>query len=52
LLDWERLKLQKDAIAKWNGVVPTVMSNGEGGMLFNIPIQGAAASGAAPQARH
>jgi regulator of protease activity HflC (stomatin/prohibitin superfamily) len=43
LLDWERLKLQKDAIAKWNGVMPTVISGGEGGMLFNIPVAGAAA---------
>jgi regulator of protease activity HflC (stomatin/prohibitin superfamily) len=52
LLDWERLKLQKDAIAKWNGVVPTVMSNGSGGMLFNIPIQGTAGDGAASQTHH
>lgn len=37
LLDWERLKLQKDAIGKWNGVMPTVMSSSGSGMLFNIP---------------
>jgi regulator of protease activity HflC (stomatin/prohibitin superfamily) len=51
LLDWERLKLQKDAISKWNGVVPTVMANGGGGMLFNIPMQGVAAEAPATQAR-
>jgi len=52
LLDWERLKLQKDAISKWNGVMPTMMSNGSGGMLFNIPIQGTAADTAAMQSHH
>lgn len=35
LLEWERLKLQKEAIFKWNGTMPSVM--GGGGMLFNIP---------------
>jgi regulator of protease activity HflC (stomatin/prohibitin superfamily) len=39
LLEWERLKLQKDAINKWNGVMPSVMTNSSGGMLFNIPTQ-------------
>jgi regulator of protease activity HflC (stomatin/prohibitin superfamily) len=38
LLAWERLKLQKAAIDKWNGQMPSVMGGGEGsGMLFNIP---------------
>jgi regulator of protease activity HflC (stomatin/prohibitin superfamily) len=39
LFEWEKLKLQHEAIAKWNGVSPSVMSGGEGGMLFNIPVQ-------------
>jgi len=38
LFEWEKLKLQHEAIQKWNGVSPSVMS-GEGGMLFNIPVQ-------------
>jgi regulator of protease activity HflC (stomatin/prohibitin superfamily) len=37
LLAWERLKLQRDAIAKWNGQMPSVMSGEGNGMLFNIP---------------
>ncbi|MBV8666618.1 MAG: prohibitin family protein [Burkholderiaceae bacterium] len=42
LFEWERLRLQKDAIAKWNGVAPSVMGGGNGGaMLFNIPVQSA-----------
>jgi hypothetical protein len=40
LLEWEHLKLQHEAIQKWNGVSPAVMSGGSGGMLFNIPMQG------------
>jgi regulator of protease activity HflC (stomatin/prohibitin superfamily) len=52
LLDWERLKLQKDAIAKWNGVVPTVMANGGGGMLFNLPMQGVALESSSTQVHH
>lgn len=39
LLEWEKLKLQHEAIKKWNGVVPSVMSGNSGGMLFNIPLQ-------------
>jgi len=35
LLEWRRLELQQQAIAKWNGVQPNVM--GSGGLLFNIP---------------
>ena len=38
LFEWERLKLQHEAIQKWNGVSPSVMS-GTSGMLFNIPVQ-------------
>lgn len=38
LLAWEKIKLQRDAIGKWNGVMPSVLTSGEnGGMLFNIP---------------
>ena len=37
LLDWERLKLQKDAIAKWNGVMPTVMSERRGRHAVRYP---------------
>jgi regulator of protease activity HflC (stomatin/prohibitin superfamily) len=36
LLEWERLKIQREAITKWNGAMPGVMGGG-GGMLFNIP---------------
>ena len=39
LFEWEKLKLQHEAIQKWNGVAPSVMGGGVGsGMLFNIPI--------------
>lgn len=47
LLEWERLKLQKDAINKWNGVMPSVMTDG-GSTLFNIPVNGVSA----PVAKH
>lgn len=36
LLEWERLKIQRDAVQKWDGKMPNVMGSG-GGMLFNIP---------------
>lgn len=40
LFEWEKLKLQREAIQKWNGVTPSVMGGGNsGGMLFNIPLQ-------------
>lgn len=39
LFEWERLKLQHEAIQKWNGVSPSVMGGNSGGMLFNIPLQ-------------
>lgn len=37
LLEWERLKLQRDAISKWNGQMPSVMAGQGQGMLFNVP---------------
>ncbi len=37
LLAWERLKLQKSAIDKWNGQMPSVIGGEGSGMLFNIP---------------
>ncbi|MEN9867156.1 MAG: hypothetical protein RL748_2746, partial [Pseudomonadota bacterium] len=46
LFEWERLKMQREAIQKWNGVAPQVMSGGGGTggtMLFNIPLQSAPA---------
>ncbi len=39
LFEWEQLKLQHEAIQKWNGVTPNVMTGSGGGMLFNIPVQ-------------
>ncbi len=39
LFEWERLKLQHEAIQKWNGVAPGVMGGNGGGMLFEIPLQ-------------
>jgi len=39
LFEWERLKLQHEAIQKWNGVAPNVMNGGSSGMLFNIPVR-------------
>ena len=39
LFEWEKLKLQHEAIQRWNGVAPHVMGGGNGGMLFNIPLQ-------------
>lgn len=37
LLAWERLKLQRVAIDKWNGQMPSVLSGEGNAMLFNIP---------------
>ena len=37
LLDWERLKLQREAISRWNGQMPSVMGGDGHGMLFSIP---------------
>lgn len=36
LVEWERLKIQKEAIKKWNGQMPNVI--GGQNMLFNIPV--------------
>ncbi|MDA8403261.1 MAG: SPFH domain-containing protein [Desulfobacteraceae bacterium] len=38
LLEWERLKIEKGAIAKWDGKMPSVMSGNSSGMMFNIPV--------------
>lgn len=37
----KELQNQTEAIAKWNGVLPTYMSNGSGagGLMFNIPVK-------------
>jgi len=37
LLDWERLKLQREAIARWDGRMPQTWAGTGGGLLFNIP---------------
>lgn len=38
LLEWERLKIMRDQISKWNGKMPDVLAGGNGqGLLFNIP---------------
>jgi len=50
LLDWERIKLQREAISKWDGRMPQVMGGSSGGMLFNIPAP--MASGPAQPAPH
>jgi regulator of protease activity HflC (stomatin/prohibitin superfamily) len=36
LVEWERLKIQREAITKWNGTMPNVY--GGENMLFNIPV--------------
>lgn len=36
LVEWERLKIQKEAISKWDGNMPNVM--GGENLLFNIPV--------------
>lgn len=37
LLEWERLKIMRDQISKWNGKMPDVLANGSGqGLLFNL----------------
>lgn len=51
LLDWERLKLQRAAIDRWDGRMPSYYAGGAGsgaggGLLFNIPTSsGPATSG-------
>lgn len=42
LLAWERIKLQKESIAKWNGQMPSVLSGEGGGVLLNVPMPMAA----------
>jgi regulator of protease activity HflC (stomatin/prohibitin superfamily) len=38
LLEWERLKIMRDQVAKWNGKMPDVLAGGSGqGILLNIP---------------
>ena len=37
LLAWERLKLQKEWIAKWNGQTPSVTTGDGAGMMLNVP---------------
>ena len=39
LFEWEKLKIQREAVQKWNGVAPTVMGGNSGNMMFSIPIQ-------------
>jgi len=36
LLEWERLKIMREQINKWNGQMPSVMSGSGQGMLLNI----------------
>jgi len=39
LLEWERLKIMRDQVSKWNGKMPDVLASGSGqGMLFNLPV--------------
>ena len=41
LLEWEKLKIMRDQIAKWNGKMPDVFAGGSGqGLLLNIPAAG------------
>jgi len=37
LLEWERLRIMREQIAKWNGTMPTVMSGSGQGLLMSIP---------------
>ena len=38
LLEWERLKIMREQITKWNGKMPDVYNAGSGsGMLLNLP---------------
>jgi len=38
LLQWESMKIQREAVQKWDGKMPTVMSGKGDGMLFNVPL--------------
>lgn len=45
LLEWERLKIMRDQVSKWNGKMPDVLAGGNGsGMLFSIPTTHASGS--------
>lgn len=37
LLEWERLKIMREQIAKWNGTMPSVISGSGQGLLMSIP---------------
>jgi regulator of protease activity HflC (stomatin/prohibitin superfamily) len=37
LLEWERMKIQREATQKWDGKMPLVMGGGQG-MMLNIPM--------------
>lgn len=37
LLEWRRLNITEQAVSKWDGVQPQVISGGSNGLLFNIP---------------
>lgn len=38
LLEWERLKIMREQIVKWNGKMPDVLTSGaNGGMLLTLP---------------
>lgn len=38
LLEWERLKIVREQISKWNGKMPDVLAGGSGqGLLLNLP---------------
>lgn len=41
LLEWEKLKIMREQVAKWNGKMPDVFAGGGGqGLLLNIPATG------------
>ena len=50
LLEWERLKIMREQIAKWNGTMPSVMSGNGQGLLMSIPAP--AATPSAPSGKH
>lgn len=37
LLEWERLRIMREQIAKWNGTMPSVISGSGQGLLMSIP---------------
>ena len=38
LLQWESMKIEREAVQKWDGKMPTVMSGKGENMLFNVPM--------------